>query len=856
MADCREQIIKDLKGVLSVEELQKIFDKIERRFANPKWDPAVKFALERNATEGDITAMKERLRELTPEGRVQEAARLAFDEALHEKREQLRRQYLATQATERVLNYITAHGEKGKVNGLVRLLVGDMSGKSEGLTLEARKDGILQLDMAQLVDSFDAYLGHFGYKMTDKQALDIAYELDAPGSSGDPHARKLAETWTAWADNARKQKNALGADIGFLKDWHLPQLWDPAEMRKFGLTREERLRLISPTTPKAAKDALYEAAQQRFVERALPRINPDKYLDDDGLPLSQDALRQVLTQMHRTISTNGLSEPPQMIGGLAGLAQSLGKHRELHFKSAVDWLGFNKEAGQTDILGIMQRGVIQNARDTALLEVFGPNPDRAFETALAWAKYFDQGDKGAFKAQLYYDEIRGTSKLPVSERGGVVANAMLGLRQWMVATKLGSLLLSQINDVATYAAIARTDGLGVGKAMQLALKSLNPASADDRKAAYQAAVAAQQVINDVGMRYGEAVKGVSMASRFANATISLSGGEWWTNGMKRAYQTLIGFQLTEAVEKGPEAMGPQFNAMLRRYGITEADWDIIRQAQPAEIYGEMVITPGAVKLLGDAPEIREAAIKLAGLMHEEADIAIVSPGAREVALLKDSTKPGTLSGEMMRSFALFKTFTVALSTKVLPRVLNSEGTTGFRAGLAAQFALGMIIAGGISYQLKSVSMGRDPRDMTTVAFWGAAAAQSGGMGILGDFLFADYNRFGHDMVASMAGPVGGFVQDAGKLTLGNVAQAIKGEDLKLAAESMQFVKNYTPLVNLWYTRAALDHLLFFQVQESMNPGYLRRMKSRVEAENNQSFWWAPGDVLPREAPDLGAAVGQ
>jgi hypothetical protein len=88
------------------------------------------------------------------------------------------------------------------------------------------------------------------------------------------------------------------------------------------------------------------------------------------------------------------------------------------------------------------------------------------------------------------------------------------------------------------------------------------------------------------------------------------------------------------------------------------------------------------------------------------------------------------------------------------------------------------------------------------------------------------------------------ITDIQKLTVGNVEDALAGKDPHIAADSIQFAKNYTPLMNLWYTRLALDHLLFFHVQEAANPGYLRRMEKRTKSQNNQTLWWNPTDSLP------------
>ncbi|TAL26317.1 MAG: hypothetical protein EPN94_03500 [Nitrospirae bacterium] len=334
--------------------------------------------------------------------------------------------------------------------------------------------------------------------------------------------------------------------------------------------------------------------------------------------------------------------------------------------------------------------------------------------------------------------------------------------------------------------------------------------------------------------------------------------KWWTDSMQRSYQMLIGFHMNDAIKAGQDfkTMDPHFSRMLDRYGIREAEWNIIKQAKGVDIMGNEMITPVSIKMLGDAPAIRETAVKVAAMMHEEANTAIVTPGARQYSWINEKAPAGTKTGELIRSLALFHNFTLALTQKVFPRVFGVEGTAGFRAGTAAQFALGMIITGGIAYQLKEISKGRNPRDITEPKFWLSATMQSGGFGIFGDFLYSDVQKFGGGLMSTAGGPVLGLVDDFKKLTFDNIWAAARGEDTHIGAEAIQFVKNYTPYINLFYIRAALDHLLFFTVQEAANPGYLRRMRSRAQNQNNQTFWWDPQDTLPEEAPNLGAMVGE
>ena len=155
--------------------------------------------------------------------------------------------------------------------------------------------------------------------------------------------------------------------------------------------------------------------------------------------------------------------------------------------------------------------------------------------------------------------------------------------------------------------------------------------------------------------------------------------------------------------------------------------------------------------------------------------------------------------------------------------------------------------------------GKDPRDMTTPKFWGAAFAQGGGVGIFGDFLYTGMggqNRAGVPNWMNLFGPVVGSGFEAVDLTVGNVGQLVRGEDTHAGAEAVRFARSHMPFVNLWYTKSAIDHAGLQDIQEMLSPGYLARMRDRARKDWGQDFWWRPGELAPDRAPDLNAAVGQ
>jgi hypothetical protein len=135
---------------------------------------------------------------------------------------------------------------------------------------------------------------------------------------------------------------------------------------------------------------------------------------------------------------------------------------------------------------------------------------------------------------------------------------------------------------------------------------------------------------------------------------------------------------------------------------------------------------------------------------------------------------------------------------------------------------------------KDLIKGRTPRDPEDPKTWVAAMVQGGGFGIYGDFLFGEMrNRMGGGVLATAAGPTLGTIDDLADLW----GRVRNGDDS--AAAAFKLAVNNTPYMNLFYTRAALDYLVLYQIQEALNPGAVRRMEQRVERENGQEFLLSP-----------------
>ncbi len=233
-------------------------------------------------------------------------------------------------------------------------------------------------------------------------------------------------------------------------------------------------------------------------------------------------------------------------------------------------------------------------------------------------------------------------------------------------------------------------------------------------------------------------------------------------------------------------------------------------------------------------EAREdLALKLYAYFADRGEYAVLNPGARERAMLRQGMRAGTPEGEAIRFITQFKAFPAAMISKVWGREIHGGDTGITRAAGIVHMMFSSMIFGYVAGVLKDLTKGRTPRDPLSAATLEAAFLQGGGAGIYGDFFLGKASRFGNSSAETAAGP-----SLTAAFDLINIWNGARAGDDKAAAMLRWGVSN-TPFVNLFYTRVALDYLFLYQAQEAMNPGWLRRFEKRVKTDNNQTFILSP-----------------
>lgn len=841
---CVDAVVKAAGRALTQQELQDIENRIVRN--------------QRSLARADRQAYLA----MTPEQRIQEAGKMAAEEFSYEAALKKKRLALTIQAHDRIEQYIQENELRGmnSMESLRRILAFSADGKSRIQSVETRSEAIAKDYIRNLVETFESIEPKiFGLFSNAEGERALTYELYGQDSRkiAKPEvaalAKQAAKIWSETAESARLSFNESGGKIGKLEDWGRPQ------------SHSQYL------TAKAGKD--------QWVKDHLGWVNRDKYVNEDGTLFDDNQMTEFLGEAWTTIATGGANkiEPGKQIG--AGmLASHNAEQRQLHYKDADSFLKQQAAYGGGNAYSSMMRHIQGLSKDMAMVDMFGPNPDLSFkyfldkavkESSVANPKKSGKISSQAVSTQNLYDFIAGKTKPVANER---IAHVFDTMRNWLVATRLGSAWVTSITDNATMQLTASVNNMSHMQLMRNQLQTMDLTNTMEKRMARRAGLSLQTLIGEVN-RWGAEAIGPTFSSKMASLTIRLSGLNAATEARRRAFGVTMYGSIGGAVKdaKSWAKMAPDDLRLLESKGITETDFKVWKAAQ-LEDWGngnDTMLTPEAVyrvpdkalKGLGDPKELRrEAALKLLGMVDEEVNMAVIEPGAAERAMISGGLQRGTWKGEITRSFFLFKTFPIAMISRHIGRGMGME-TAGGKAAYIASLVASTTVLGAMASQLNELLSGRDPKNMDITEkngalFWTSALLKGGSLGIYGDFLFNTNTQYGSSPLGTLAGPVASYVEDLIGLTQGTLVKAAKGERTDFGPNAVKFIKGNIPLQNLWYTKAATDRLIFQQLQEMVSPGYNRRMEQRARRDFKQEYYWKPGTVEPQRAPNLDRVTGE
>ena len=811
---------------------------------------------------------------MDPTEASKKAAKEAYEalkrDAIEKKRDLLLQKKVQDDATVRLKTYTNANGEVDYAKAGQSIYA--MDNMSPDFNVEKLID-VEKHFIAKMAKDilYQLRMGLGGTRTKQQLATmkDMMREIFNPGSTTNKNAAMLAKAWKEISDHLRLRFNKFGGKIRTRIDWGMSQIHDTLLVRK--------------------------VAVEEWIDFILPKLAIRKMIDEStGLPFNAATIRLALREVYESISTEGMAsfKPKGTHLGIK-LANRRLDHRFLAFNNADDWMAYQARFGVSDPFVNMMGHINGMTRDIALMRLLGPNPD-AFHT---WLKGMVRKQskldtvkeaQGTFKRKKMVmkwrsEDDRTASMLNTLDNlfahhknqlqrpvDGTWARTLASTRQILTSAQLGSAAIMALGDFNWSRITAKFNGLPAHRANRQSLKLLKELIKKDRsyaKLALRLGLIAEHwtTIAGVAARYSDVLDAPMWSKRVSDVVLRASGLSDLTQSGRWGFGMAAMGELADQVGKTFKQLDSKLQAMLKRYGINEGDWNIIRKTKLYDAgiddvkfanKGMYFLRPDDIHARADLPDgLRDTlATKLMSMISTETEFAVPTSSAKGRVIATGKNQPGTLQGELLFSALMYKNFAITLGFTHLARGIQKNGAIG-KLGYLSNVAITGAIMGALAYELKEISKGRDPTAASEMGFryWLNALVHGGGMGIFGDLLYADTSEYQTGLAKSIAGPVVSLFSDIIKLTVGNAIQLAAGEKTNAGKEMADFVQNYTPGSSIWYLRLAFERFIIDTIQRMIDPEFdnrNRRNTKRWLKKGSQEYWWSPGEVLPSKLPEL------
>lgn len=754
--------------------------------------------------------------------------------------------------------YKNANGEADYAEAALAMF--ETNGLNNFPAIEGRRKVILGQTHAQMAGFLEEFEAKYVGTVIPKSGLKDVVRALFGDTDVNSSAKELADAVTVGLESLRMRANRAGANIGKKDNYGMPQTHDRVKVAK--------------------------VAKDDWVGSISGKLDWDKMVDPNtGKSIPPLRRQAVLEGVYDAIKTDGYSKlKDSEMRRVGGLDKRMANHRFLEFKSADDWLDYHENFGVGTPFDVIVAHTDKMARDIAMMEIFGPNPNNGKEflknAVKKRAADMDVANKGASK-RLETQQVEGKlSKLDEmyavymntnsGASGNMFASVSAGTRNLITSSFLGSAsLLAITGDTMTKAITKRFNGLPATMEMSKYLKLMNPLDAGDRKLAARSGLINEQA---TALAFGQErftgeILGPQWTRRVADVVLRASLLTPHTQYSRWAFGMETFGLFADNAAKGFDDV--PFKPMLERHGITPVQWDKFRATKLHNEKGSTFLRPDDVRVREDldAVEAQDLADIFSEMVMDEMEYAVPTGTLRARTFLTSDTRAGTIVGELARSGAMFKNFPVTILMTHGRRGLNQE-TLAKKTAYIAAFGVGMTTMGALGLQMRQISQGKDPMDMNPEnedgrKFWASAALSGGGMGIWGDFLFQNLNRYGGSMGETVAGPVLGFLGDTKQLTMGNAKQLVTGEDTNFGSEATRFAAKYAPAKSLWWARLVLQREIFDQLLLQTDPeagSKFRSQARRMRKTTGQEHFWPAGKSLLRgdeiRAPNMEDAFQQ
>lgn len=749
------------------------------------------------------------------------------------------------------------------------------AGRGVNSVIEGYKNKFMGELKSRLTDS--GVLTEF---MKDTHEKEIFQEFYEPGSSGSKKAGAIRDILFSMKQAQVKLQNLYGSYIHFLPEHVKRQTYNTNLIKKnFGPERFKNfLNLDRHLTPEEYKETF-----GNWKDFMMKHLNHDEtFKDSDKDSFMKSAFDGIMSGKHGTIEPATGAEVNTKFFKTGSMAKKASSQRLFHFNDGDSAYAVHK-AMSADTLS---RGVVNEfqhaATNIGLMQQMGPNPVGTLTEAISRLEFEHSraGEEEKLRS-LQENKHKLMSALGYLDKSAMVpanptlATATSTAMQLLSMAKLGKMIFFALPDRALMHSMLTRNGMKGMDALSSALTMVKSGNADDRLRIQMLGGEARSFSNHVASRFANgSEQGIpTVVSNFQRRFFDMTGIHWFDDVGASAIVGALPRHLGAMADRPFEKLIPALQKMWTSFDISPKEWDAMRSTVYQE-GNDKWITPDKFK---DIPQttinglLKENNIPISvnnadrmrntlenkyfTWLTAQRDEAVPLPGSKEHRLATFGTQPGTALGSMTRLLMMFKTFPISVYTKIIRKEMYGNGARIFSDWLASekqtnfhttQLIAMSTIAGYIALTAEDLVAGKNPRsffkqdgsmdsaqslDILKESFLRGSAGS-----LYADLLLREYDSGDNNIVKAFGGPATGFAIDTAQF----VSKTVRGDERGKAA--LNYVKNNLPLANLFYIKPALDHLIWFNIQEMLDPGSLREQELNHQQKYNQDYWLKSSEV--------------
>ena len=647
-------------------------------------------------------------------------------------------------------------------------------------------------------------------------------------------ARILKQSQNSW----RLRLNDLGANIGELDDW---------------ITRTTHNTEKMAAASKGSR--LLDDNRLAWVEYIQTKLNLKRTFPDVNDPIE---INKILSSIYDSLMTGDHLKygGTNSIYGTKNVTNRLNSSRVLHFKDLQARQEYNIKFGEPSLQTSVFNVLTSSAKNIVMMQELGTNPQDTFNKILALLKKKYKSSDYEIVRDLNFENFKG-SFAEIDGSANIAGSQILAkigevVRSTGDMARLGGTVITSFADLGPYMTTTNFQGRGLLTGL---FEAINGLFGGNHKAAMEAleVISNSVVVSNRGNVYADGADGTGAINNLRNKFFKWNGLNGWIASLKSSMALGVSKFYGSLSETKFLDLEKRERNFLTLYGIDEGKWNMLRSIKTLAVDNKRYLTAEAVDDISDdvinsyvgrklsAREIRnfkkDLQLTWKNVLNDQGTHGTPEPDTQIRSITRMGTVRGTAMGEVNRFVMQYKNFSVSLYKKILRREMDSYGPDESKligaSMLASTLMLGTIF-GYIVLSVKDMLSGRSPRDPKKSAVIMQAFVQGGGGGIYGDFLMSEVqNQYGNGVLETAAGPTAG---DIKKLI--DVVRNMN-EPKKAGKKFLQLAEGHTPFINLYYTKAAYDYLIGYQIKEYLDPGFFNRMKKRNEENRGQTYYFKP-----------------